>query len=238
MFRAVSEELLPPGMRLEWALIDSCGRSQDLLERLSKGDPLVTQSRLRNLVERFDGFSYGYRMNCECGRAMSLSAADYFAEANRAHINCEHCGRSIHFGPLVAALRDEHDPALDGNTVGQLAWYHTSTWSDWPSPAYVSRTEPSMREAFERFDLGRAHDLAQHTTKALHLGRGAVLPPQRLTCSDPRPPRCHEQLATHFREPRPPNVCRPLPPHGDAAGTLSKRHSSVDGAGVAQQKHP
>ncbi|RIJ70568.1 hypothetical protein D1871_18450 [Nakamurella silvestris] len=85
-------------------------------------------------------------------------------------MDCEHCERSIHFGPLVAALRDEQDPALDDNVVGQLAWYHTSTWSDWPSPDYVSRTGPQFRVALERFGLGSTHDLSQHTTKTLHLG--------------------------------------------------------------------
>jgi hypothetical protein len=86
------------------------------------------------LIERRDGFNYGYRMKCHCGRSSFLSARDYADEINQALMDCEHCGADIHFGRAVIAIRDEEDPALDDELVPRLAWYHSSTWPDWPSP--------------------------------------------------------------------------------------------------------
>jgi len=130
----------------------------------------VDHGAIPALVERFDGFDYGYRMRCDCGRASSLSAADYFAEANDAHMDCQHCGASIHFGPAVLAIRDEEDPALDNAAIGTFAWYHTSTWGDWPSPGFAAQTEPHVRAAYERFRWSSSYDPTPELTKALHLG--------------------------------------------------------------------
>jgi hypothetical protein len=86
------------------------------------------------LIERRDGFNHDYRTKCHCGRSSFLSARDYADEINQAHLDCEHGGAEIHFGRAVIAIRDEEDPALDDELVPRLAWYHSSTWPDWPSP--------------------------------------------------------------------------------------------------------
>lgn len=121
------------------------------------------------LTERSDGFNYGYAMNCACGEASVLSAEDYFAEADGAHMTCSHCGASIHFGIAVAALRDQNDPALDDEAVARFAWYHTSTEPDWPSSDYARRFVEDM-EQDDHQPLNRDHYVSLHTTKALHLG--------------------------------------------------------------------
>jgi hypothetical protein len=124
-----------------------------------------------NLQERFDGFGNGYRMNCNCGRATNLSAATYVErETIDALIPCDHCDRTIHFGPAVAAIRDEHDPALDNAVVPRLAWYHTSTSPDWPSATYAAQVESQMKEATVRLAYPFERFVERETTKALHVG--------------------------------------------------------------------
>lgn len=120
------------------------------------------------LVERFDGFNYGYWMNCECGETTFISAADYEAQANNCRVPCAHCGTKIHFGPRVAAIRDRNDPALDN--VAALAWYHTSTSPDWPSPDYAQQIVDSMTGNKRQYWPSREGYLAERSSKALHLG--------------------------------------------------------------------
>lgn len=121
------------------------------------------------LVERSDGFNYDYAMNCACGKVSVLSAEDYFAEVDGAHMECSHCGANIHFGIAVAALRDRNDPALDDEAVTRFAWYHTSTEPEWPSPDYARRFIEEM-EPNQHRPMNRGHYISHHTTKALHLG--------------------------------------------------------------------
>jgi hypothetical protein len=56
--------------------------------------------------------------------------------------------------------------------VPQLAWYHSSTWADWPSPAYANHITgllaQSMSPTWLGLDPGRV--LALETGKALHVG--------------------------------------------------------------------
>lgn len=122
------------------------------------------------LAERSDGFNYEYRMRCACGETSALAADDYFAEARRARMDCAHCGREIHFGPAVAALRDENDRALQDNLVSTFAWYHTSTSPNWPSPGYAAQFENQLKWVERDFGISRDNYLAQQTSKALHVG--------------------------------------------------------------------
>src|SRR6266496_5436375 len=97
------------------------------------------------LDERHRGFDDGYRMHCDCGGTSYISAEDYHAESTvDALMPCEHCDRTIHFGPAVAALRDPNDRALDNGQINTLAWYHTSTHSDWPSASYASEHRDAL----------------------------------------------------------------------------------------------
>lgn len=122
------------------------------------------------LAERSDGSNYECRMRCACDETSALAADDYFAEARRARMDCAHCGGEIHFGPAVAALRDENDPALQDNLVSTFAWYHTSTSPDWPSPGYAARFENQLKWVERDFGISRDTYLAQQTSKALHVG--------------------------------------------------------------------
>lgn len=121
------------------------------------------------LQERFDGFDYNYRVRCDCGGAVVVTAETYERERTiEARVRCDHCDGEVHFGPAVALLRDEDDPAL--GDVARLAWYHTSTWADWPSDTYRAEAESAARQTAEHFCLDAEHMVEQATTKALHLG--------------------------------------------------------------------
>ncbi|GIH02920.1 hypothetical protein Rhe02_09870 [Rhizocola hellebori] len=125
------------------------------------------------LEDRVSDFGYGYRMRCECGAVSSLSAEDYYAEKDEAHMPCEHCPRSIHFGRAVAALRDEHDPALDNTRINTFAWYHTSTLADWPLAvdAVTRRTELAANAHLFHLPADHIERLVNNElNKALHVG--------------------------------------------------------------------
>lgn len=117
-------------------------------------------------VDRPVSFAYNYRMRCGCGGVEDLSAVDYEAEINEAHIPCSRCGGSIHFGRRVAALRDLNDSALENEQLSRLAWYHTSTSPDWPSLTY----EVQQRERLRDFGPVTDEQIAMLSGLALHVG--------------------------------------------------------------------
>ncbi|MFC7279598.1 hypothetical protein ACFQS1_37020 [Paractinoplanes rhizophilus] len=119
-----------------------------------------------DLIDRPVSFAYNYRMRCGCGGVEDLSAVDYEAEINDAHIPCSRCGGSIHFGRGVAALRDLNDPALENEQLSRLAWYHTSTSPDWPSLT----NEEQQRERLRDFRLVTDEQIARLSDLALHVG--------------------------------------------------------------------
>lgn len=123
------------------------------------------------LIERVADFSYGYRMRCDCGAAVAVSAEVYDREQSRdALVPCEACGSSVHFGPRVAMVRDENDPALNDERVRSFAWYHTSTWPDWPSPVHRSSVERRFRSVDSRI-LGSIDSAIERAASlALHVG--------------------------------------------------------------------
>ena len=124
------------------------------------------------LDERDDDFSYGYQMRCDCGATSPLSAADYYARsAQGSMMDCVHCSARFNFGPAIAAIRDPQDEALDNHHVNQIAWYHTSTTAEWPSPTYVDDHRSALEEVAERFFCTSQDRLVQrHLTMALHVG--------------------------------------------------------------------
>ncbi|GAA2895487.1 hypothetical protein [Microbacterium esteraromaticum] len=121
------------------------------------------------LIERNDGFDYDLRMLCSCGLPSPVSAADYVDGAHGSHMPCVHCGESLHYGPAVAALRDPDDPALDDSALNTLAWYHTSTQPDWPSPNFSADFVAGLDER-DVLMPSREAFIAEHTSKALHVG--------------------------------------------------------------------
>lgn len=124
-----------------------------------------------SLIERADGFAYGYRMKCSCGRLSDLSAGDYAArERIDAMMKCAFCNLPIHYGPAVAGIRDEDDPALDNEILSQFAWYHTSTAPDWPAADFAHQLVLTMAAAEMRLGYRFDSYIVRETSKALHLG--------------------------------------------------------------------
>lgn len=92
---------------------------------------------MRDLFERLDGFNYNFRMRCDCGAAVTVTPETYVREqSNAACVPCPDCDSEVHFGPSVAMIRRDDDPALDNVSIGQVAWYHSTTWEDWPSSSF------------------------------------------------------------------------------------------------------
>ncbi|OBJ00369.1 hypothetical protein A5660_25080 [Mycobacterium alsense] len=126
------------------------------------------QSRADSLIERLGGFAYDYQMHCACGRTSRVPADVYWErESIDALAPCEHCGQDIHYGPAVAALRDPNDLALSNDMVAGLAWYHTSTFRDWPSPEYAALVGARLRKVG---DILPSHIRDRELVKALHVG--------------------------------------------------------------------
>lgn len=123
------------------------------------------------LIERHDGFAYDYRMRCQCGGVVAVTADTYFRESSvEALVPCTRCGEDVHFGPAVAALRDELDPALIDQNVNRFAWYHTSTWRDWPSSDHAEVAASTARITARQFHLDEEGIVTRATTQALHVG--------------------------------------------------------------------
>ncbi|WP_051173892.1 hypothetical protein [Amycolatopsis orientalis] len=126
---------------------------------------------MRDLAERPVTFNYDFNMACSaCPAITPLTSTDYHQEVNQAHIACRGCGADIHFGRAVMTLRNADDPVLDDGYLTVVAWYHTSTYSDWP---FGSRTMPAATlEAYrEHMPAGAgAGARARHENQALHVG--------------------------------------------------------------------
>jgi hypothetical protein len=126
-----------------------------------------------SLVERFLGFDYDYPMRCDgCGRTSRVPAQVYWEESqNDALAPCEHCGHEIYFGPAVVALRDADDPALSDDNVANLAWYHSSTYRDWPSQYdYVTVVGQQLLEVADSLRMLPPEARERVLNLALHVG--------------------------------------------------------------------
>lgn len=126
------------------------------------------------LLERPIDFGYAFQMRCsQCDRSSTLTGADYLHLNDHAdaRMACEHCPEAIHFGPLVADIRDERDGALDDELLNRLSWYHSSTYPDWPSPDFEGEQQALLSTVRARAllpDVDR--HLAAVLDMALHVG--------------------------------------------------------------------
>ncbi|QDE35578.1 hypothetical protein FIV50_12755 [Microbacterium foliorum] len=123
-----------------------------------------------DLAEREDGFQYDLHMKCDCGAVSSLTQSAYVEGESRARMPCATCGEEIHYGPAVAAIRDEDDAALGSSDLNSFAWYHTSTQPDWPSQKYAEQFAEDVRWTDRPFGPTRESFIASQTSKALHVG--------------------------------------------------------------------
>jgi hypothetical protein len=131
------------------------------------------QARANALVERLDGFGYDYRMRCSCGDFSRVSADQYRAQSIVADgaVTCEHCGRSIAVLNENIAIRHPADPAMSREKISDLAWYHTSTYVDWPWPGYAAMiADQYTASAVTMPPPVFAEMVRRAQTKALHLG--------------------------------------------------------------------
>lgn len=126
---------------------------------------------MQDLTERLIDFAYDFRMHCGCGAAVRVTAETYFREQFvDALVSCSRCDGDVHFGPAVALIRDEDDPALNDEQLGQFAWYHTTTWPDWPSPDHRAASESGARSAARSLGIDPDRAAVAASGKALHLG--------------------------------------------------------------------
>ncbi|MFI5590034.1 hypothetical protein ACIA5G_33655 [Amycolatopsis sp. NPDC051758] len=126
---------------------------------------------MRDLVERPVSFEHGYNMRCaHCPATTPLTSAEYYRQADGAHVACAGCAAQIHFGLAAMTLRDPEDPVLDDRYLLDAAWYHTSTFPDWPhgSRAMPDATVESLRRLMPEVSAHRVRAL--HENQALHLG--------------------------------------------------------------------
>ncbi|WP_148310127.1 hypothetical protein [Nocardia otitidiscaviarum] len=117
------------------------------------------------------GFNYDYWMNCECGQRSLVTAAHYHEQSTvDALAPCQHCGRDIHYGTYVTAIRDTADPSLSNEAVNTLAWYHTSTQADWPSSSFAQTRAKELQSLREILPGQLDSIVDRETTLALHVG--------------------------------------------------------------------
>jgi hypothetical protein len=124
------------------------------------------------LVERSANFAKGFRMRCvHCEAKNWLTPEDYAGNAD-AMMTCDACNRDFNFGPAVIALTELEDPALDDSLLPQLAWYHTTTDSEWPRTKKLL-DEPLLNHLTNRVHLTEeeiARYRVTHEDMAIHLG--------------------------------------------------------------------
>jgi hypothetical protein len=129
---------------------------------------------MARFVERQITFGYDFRMRCNsCGQTSILSGADYIRldNENDAHMECDHCDDSIHFGPLAAGIRDQNDPALDDGMLSRFSWYHSSPYANWPNTDCERDMKAMFSTSRARALMGDPEPYLQaQLDKALHLG--------------------------------------------------------------------
>lgn len=122
--------------------------------------------------EQVGNFDYGYNMYCgRCDQTTFVSAQAYHErQLLDAHIPCGHCDAVIHCGAYVTRLRDEDDPAMDNEVLSQLAWYHTSTSYDWPSPAHSEAVRARLADRRTIAGIPVERLIEHEISKAVHVG--------------------------------------------------------------------
>jgi hypothetical protein len=93
------------------------------------------------------------------------------AIVNGGVVPCGDCENDIEVGWDATAPRNPDDPALSNDNVAGLAWYHTSTYADWPSPRYGALIGAQLQEFASTMPAVEfARMVKREQTKALHVG--------------------------------------------------------------------
>jgi hypothetical protein len=125
------------------------------------------------LIEQVGRFDYDYRMRCPNGHISHVRSTLFLAESivEDGSAPCQACGVGIAVVNENIVVRNPDDPSLDRNRVSDLAWYHTSTYPEWPPPDYAEviadQLQPSPNMMPPRVFAEMVH---REQTKALHLG--------------------------------------------------------------------
>jgi hypothetical protein len=131
------------------------------------------QARADALIERLEGFGYDYRMRCSYDGFSHVPAGLYYEQSIVADgvAPCEHCERSISLINENIVVRHPDDPALSRAKISDLAWYHTSTYVDWPWSGYPAMIADLFKPSAAAMPASVfAGMLRREQTKALHLG--------------------------------------------------------------------
>ena len=93
------------------------------------------------------------------------------AIVNGGGVPCGACADAIEVGWEATAPRDPDDPALSNDNVAGVAWYHTSTFAEWPSPGYGEVVGAQLRQFASTMPATEfARMVKREQTKALHVG--------------------------------------------------------------------
>lgn len=124
------------------------------------------------LAERSVSFDYPYVMTCvNCKSLVRLAGDEYcWKSHDDENAQCAVCGQDTPIGLDAMALRDDQDEVLDGQRLRTVAWYHTSTYPDWPNNQHLVPAEASDRMRESLGEAAADRERARSETLALHLG--------------------------------------------------------------------
>jgi hypothetical protein len=125
------------------------------------------------LTEQLPRFDYDYRLRCPNGHLSHIPADEFHAQwtVEDGVVPCTDCGENIAVVNANIAVRNSDDPALDREHISELAWYHTSTYSEWPWPGYAAMVADQFKFSASTMPAKVFADMLRRAqTKALHLG--------------------------------------------------------------------
>lgn len=132
------------------------------------------------LEQPLTGFNYDYWFDCTgCGVRVCIAADLYEMQCtSQAEFTvCASCGITVDITKQSPVLRDIDDLALQSESVGRVAWYHSSRYESWPDrDAYNADVTAVARRTAEKgfmfFDAERY--IAGKLSLAVHLGTYAA----------------------------------------------------------------
>ena len=121
-------------------------------------------------MDRVVDFGRDRHMRCgNCGHmwTVDLEWVERWNEGNEA---CGECGTNCEAETSARFICADDDPALVEGTAIELAWYHTSTHSNWPPTIDFARSLSDETRRRMGGDQGVERWAHRQATKALHIG--------------------------------------------------------------------